>query len=333
MPDTPASAATGSAATATDLPLTRRDVEAAHGRIRSHIRRTPVMEIAGADVGHDTPVSLKLELYQHAGSFKARGAFNNLLSRDIPAVGVTAASGGNHGIAVSHAASKLGHTAHIFVPTLSTQAKMDRIKAAGGTLHVAGKKYVEALTACQAHQAQTGAAEVQAYQSPETIAGQGTLALEWTGQSPDLDTVLIAVGGGGLISGVATGFDGRVKVVGVEPQGAPTLHAALAAGEPVDVKVNSIAADSLGATSVGPLNAEICKAKVDHVALVTDAAIVDALRFLWQHLQLATEPGGATTLAALMSGAYRPAPGEKVGILICGGNVDLAMLGEMIAED
>ncbi len=315
----------------TDLPVTAADIAAARERIGNHIRRTPEMTVAGDELGHDTPVSLKLELFQHAGSFKARGAINNLLARDIPAAGVAAASGGNHGIAVAHAAASLGHAAHIFVPEIAPPAKRAGITAAGGTLHVAGENYVATRSACQAHQAKTGAAGIEAYMTTETIAGQGTLALEWTEQAPDLDTVLVAVGGGGLISGIAAGLAGRIRVVGVEPEGAPTLHAALAAGRPVDVAISSLAADSLGATSVGPLNHTICGALVDHVALVNDAAIVAALRLLWQRFRIAAEPGAATALAALASGAYRPAPGERLGILVCGGNIDPQRLAGLIA--
>ena len=316
---------------ATHLPVTTADIAAARDRIAGHIRRTPEMTVAGDEFGHDTPVSLKLELFQHAGSFKARGAFNNLLARPIPAAGVAAASGGNHGIAVAHAAASLGHAAHIFVPELAPQAKRARIRAAGGTLHVTGADYAATLAACEAHRAATGAAGVDAYRTAQTIAGQGTLAPEWAEQAPDLDTVLVAVGGGGLISGLAAGFAGRLKVIGVEPRGAPTLHAALAAGRPVDVALDSVAADSLGATAVGPLNLAICAALVDHVVLVEDAAIVAALRHLWERFRIAAEPGAATALSALLSGAYRPAPGERLGILVCGGNIDPQHLAEIVA--
>ena len=306
--------------------VSRPDIVAAQGRIAPHIRKTPVMEIAGVEVGHDTPVSLKLELFQHTGSFKPRGAFNNLLSKPVPPAGVAAASGGNHGAAVAYAAGKLGHRADIFVPEISSPVKIARIEAAGARIHVGGAGYADALAHCESHQAATGAIGVHAYDDPATIAGQGTLALEWQSQAPDLDTVLISVGGAGLISGIAAWYDGTAKVVGVEPVGAPTLHAALAAGRPVDVEIDSLAADSLGARSVGKINHALCARHVDHVALVSDEAIGGALAFLWTRLQIAAEPGGAAAMAALLAGAYRPQPGERIGVLVCGGNIDPATL-------
>jgi threonine dehydratase len=306
--------------------VSRPDIQAAHGRIALHIRKTPIMEIAGSEVGHDTPISLKLELFQHTGSFKPRGAFNNLLSRPVPAAGVAAASGGNHGAAVAYAAARLGHRADIFVPEISAPVKIARIEAAGASVHVGGARYADALAHCESHRAATGAVGVHAYDDPATIAGQGTVALEWREQAPGLDTVLVAVGGAGLISGIATFFSGTAKVVGVEPHGAPTLHAALASGGPVDVEIDSIAADSLGARRVGKINHALCARHVDHVALVSDEAIRSAQAFLWSRLQIAAEPGGGAALAALLSGAYRPHPGERIGVLVCGGNIDPAAL-------
>ena len=308
------------------LPVTPDDIKEAFARIRPHVRRTPVMSVSGSEFGHDAPVSLKLELFQHAGSFKPRGAFNNLLARDVPAAGVAAASGGNHGAAVAYAANRLGHAANIFVPEISSPAKIARIRRAGATLHIEGARYAQALANCERFQEQSGAIGVHAYAEPLTIAGQGTLALEWMEQEAGLDTLLIAVGGAGLISGVAAFHQGRVKVVGVEPEGSCALHAALAAGGPVDVEVHSVAADSLGAKSVGAINHAVCSRHVDHVALVEDDAIRNAMALLWNDFQIAAEPGGATALAALLSGAYRPEPGERLGILVCGGNVDPAQL-------
>jgi threonine dehydratase len=308
------------------LPVTPEDIESAYARIRPHIRRTPVMESDGDAFGHDAPVNLKLELFQHAGSFKPRGAFNNLLVREVPPAGVAAASGGNHGAAVAYAAHRLGHAANIFVPEISSPAKIGKIRRAGATLHIDGARYADALANCERFQADSGAIGIHAYAEPLTVAGQGTLALEWEEQAPGLDTVLIAVGGGGLISGAAAYFRGRVKLVGVEPRGSRALHAALEAGHPVDVEVDSLAADSLGARSVGEINHAICARHVDHVALVDDDAIRNGMEVLWNDFQIAAEPGGATALAALLSGAYRPAPGERLGILVCGGNVDPAML-------
>lgn len=309
--------------------VSRSDIRAAHDRIATHIRQTPVMEIAGGEVGHDRPVSLKLELFQHTGSFKPRGAFNNLLLKPVPAAGIAAASGGNHGAAVAFAAARLGHPAHIFVPDISSPVKIARIEAAGAEVHVGGARYADALALCESHRAATGAIGVHAYDDPATIAGQGTVALEWQDQAPHLDTVLVAVGGAGLISGIAAFYGGTVKVIGAEPEGAPTLHAALAAGHPIDVEIESLAADSLGARAVGAINHALCANYVDHVALVSDAAIRQAMTFLWTRLQIAAEPGGATALAALLAGAYRPQPGERVGVLVCGGNIDPALLADV----
>ncbi len=303
------------------LPVTPEAIREAYGRIAPHVRRTPVMDLAGNELGHDVPLSLKLELFQHAGSFKPRGAFNNLLSREVPRSGVAAASGGNHGAAVAYAAHQLGYPADIFVPEISSPAKIAKIRAAGAELHVGGDRYADALAACETHQAESGAIGIHAYDALETVAGQGTLSLEWEEQVPDLDSVLIAVGGGGLISGVAAWFSGRVKVIAVEPQGSRALHAALEAEAPVDVSVESLAADSLGARSIGQLNFEICRRHVAQSLLVEDSAIETAMAWLWHRLQIAAEPGGATALAALLSGVYRPRPGERVGILVCGGNV------------
>ncbi len=316
------------------LPVSGDDVAHAAARIAGHVRLTPSMDVEGALCGHDTAVNLKLELLQHAGSFKPRGAFNTLLSWGEQAghnigFGVAAASGGNHGAAVAYAASQLGLKARIFVPEISSPSKVAAIRRFGADVEVGGARYADALAACEAWCAASGARSIHAYDAVETIAGQGTLAREWQTQVPDMDTVLIAVGGGGLIAGAAAWLRGKVKIVGVEPEGSCALHASLAAGHPVDVEVNSVAADSLGARNTGQLVVDICAAHVDHVALVADAAIVEAQRTAWQSFRLATEPGGATALAALLSGAYRPAPGERVGVLMCGGNVDLAKLTEL----
>lgn len=311
------------------LAITSDDIARAERRIRSHIRRTPVFDVAGAEFGLDRPVNLKLELFQHAGSFKPRGAFNNLLSRNVLPAGVAAASGGNHGAAVAYCAKKLGLSANIFVPEIASPAKLARIRAFGATMHVGGENYAAALRHCEAFQAVSGAIGIHAYGEPPTIAGQGTLAAEWAGQTPGLDSLLVAVGGAGLISGIAAFHAGRTRIVGVEPENARALDAALAAGKPVSVDIRSIAADSLGATSVGLLNHAVCARYVDHVALVSDDAIRLAMARLWVDFRIAAEPGGATALAALMSGAYRPEKGERVGVLVCGGNVDPALLEEV----
>ena len=310
------------------LPVTRADIAAAHDRIRAHVRRTPILP-ARFEVAAGTDVFLKLELLQHAGSFKTRGAFNNLLSRTVTAAGVAAASGGNHGIAVALAAQRLGHKARIFIPEISPQVKVDAIRAQGAEAVVGGARYADAQAACDAFAAEAGALLIHPYDAAETLAGQGTTAKEWEEDQRalgrgNLDTVLFGVGGGGLIGGMAAWWSGRVKVVGVEPVGSCCLHAALAAGEPVDVEVNSVAADSLGARRAGSLVFDIARQAVDHVALVTDDAIRHAQKLLWRDFRLVSEPGGAAALAALLSGRYKPGPGERVGVLLCGSNTDPA---------
>ena len=277
------------------------------------------------------PISLKLECLQHSGSFKARGAFHNLLTRPTLAAGCATASGGNHGAAVAFAAQKLGIRAHVFVPEIATPAKIAKIKAYGAEAIIGGGSYAEAQERCDQYVAESGALLVHPYDAVETVAGQGTLALEWEEDLErlglrKLDTVLIAVGGGGLIAGAAAWFAGRVKVVGVEPDGSRALHAALEANAPVDVSVKSIAADSLGAKRVGELNFKIARRFVSSVVLVTDSAITEAQRRLWADVSVVAEPGGAAAFAALASGAYRPEPDERVGILVCGANADLAAL-------
>lgn len=310
--------------------VSQNDIEAAQGRIASHVRRTPIMESASPLSGAP-PVSLKFEFLQHAGSFKPRGAFNNLLTRPAPPAGCATASGGNHGAAVAYAAKQLGIRARVFVPEIASPVKIAKIKAYGAEVQVEGATYFDALALCDAYVAESGALSLHAYDSAETIAGQGTVGLEWERDLarlglPALDTVLIAVGGGGLISGVAAWFRGRVKVVGVEPEGSRALHAALAAGGPVDVSVKSVAADSLGARSVGPMNYGICARWVDHVALVSDDAIRAAQHDLWKNMNVIAEPGGAAAFAALASGAYKPGADERVGVLLCGANADLSTI-------
>src|SRR5882757_2872663 len=258
----------------------QNDIRSAYARIKPYVRRTPVVRVSAADFGVtlDTPLTLKLEFLQHSGSFKPRGAFNNLLSRKVPAAGVAAASGGNHGAAVAYAAQQLKHKATIFVPDVSSPVKIARIRSYGADTRVGGARYADALEQCEAFVAGSGALSVHAYDAQETIAGQGSVGLEWQEDAPELDTVLVAVGGGGLISGIAAWYGRRVKVVGVEPEGSPALHAALEAGGPVDVAVESVAADSLGARNTGQRVYEIARANVDHVALVADDAIVAAQR-------------------------------------------------------
>lgn len=304
--------------------VTAEEIRRAYDRIRPYIRRTPLLKPGAGTFGVDHAVTLKLELLQHSGSFKPRGAFNNLLSRTVPAAGVTAASGGNHGAAVAYAAKVLGHKARIFVPEISAPAKIARIRDAGADLVVEGARYDDALALSNAYAEETGALVVHAFDSEETMAGQGTTALEWEADAPDLDTVLVAVGGGGLIAGIAAWYANRVKVVSVEPETSRALQAAIAAGGPVDVPVAGVAADSLGARNVGARVYAVASRYVGETVTVSDEAILETRRRLWRDVRLVAETGGATALAALVAGAYRPAPGERVGVLICGSNTDPA---------
>jgi threonine dehydratase len=292
--------------------------------IRPHIRRTPILEIDPADFGLKDlgRLTFKLEFLQHAGSFKARGGFTHLLTREAPPAGVAAASGGNHGAAVAFAAQKLGVPAKIFVPAIASPAKLRRIEALGAELVIGGDRYADALAASEAYVAASGALAVHAYDQVETLLGQATVGLELEDQAPDLNSVLVAVGGGGLIGGVAGWYGGRARVVGIEPKAAPTLARALAAGQPVDAEAGGVAADSLAPRRVGELMFPIAQRYVDRVVLVEDEAIVAAQASLWRVLRVATEPGGAAAFAALLSGAYRPRPGEHVGVLLCGANTD-----------
>jgi len=301
--------------------LTPETIAQAYSVIRGHIRRTPVIEVDPADFGLTAAsLTFKLELLQHAGSFKVRGAFTNLLTRRIPAAGVVAASGGNHGVAVAYAAQKLGIPAKIFVPTVTPAAKLARLRECGAAVEITGDRYDDALNASRLWAAESGALEIHAYDQFETLLGQGTVGLEFAEQAPHLDTLLVAVGGGGLIGGIAAWYRGRVKVVAVEPAAAPTLHKALAAGRPVDAEAAGIAVDSLAPRRVGELMFPLAQQFVDRVLLVSDQDIQAAQRALWQTLRIATEPGGAAAFGALLSGRYTPQPGEQVGVLICGGN-------------
>jgi threonine dehydratase len=304
-----------------DLP-TRADVDAAAARIRGRVRRTPVVDLEAGALGLDHPVVLKLELLQHTGSFKPRGAFNRVLAADVPAAGLVAASGGNHGLAVAHVARSLGLAAEVFVPTSSSPVKVARLRSYGVRVVVTGDYYADAYAASQERARETGALVVHAYEGAPTVAGQGTLARELEQQRPDVDTVLVAVGGGGLIGGIATWYSGRARVVSVEPERIPTLAAALEHGGPVDVEVSGIAADSLGARRLGITAYRAAVAAGVVPVLVPDAAILDARRRLWDDARIAAEAGGATALAALTSGAYRPRRGERVAVVVCGGNTD-----------
>jgi len=301
--------------------IDRQGIAATERLIRPYIRRTPAISVAAGDLGlSGEPVGLKLEFLQHTGSFKPRGAFANLLTRSAPEAGVAAASGGNHGAAVAYAAQRLGIRARIFVPAITSPAKLERIRAYGAALVVGGDRYADALAASEAFVAESGALAVHAYDQPETLLGQGTLGLELEADLPGIDTLLVAVGGGGLIGGIAAWYRGRLRLVGVEPEAAPTLHAAFAAGRPVDAPAGGIAADSLAPRRVGELVFPIARAFVERVVLVPDAAIHDAQRRLWSALRIVAEPGGAAALAALTACRYRPAAGERVAVLLCGAN-------------
>lgn len=306
------------------MTVSREEIQATYPLIRPHVRRTPILEIDGADFGLESiTIVFKLELLQHSGSFKARGAFTNLLTRDVPDAGIVAASGGNHGCAVAFAAMKLNRRATIFVPTVAAPAKLDRIRSYGAELVVTGDRYADALEASHEWTAKTGALPIHAYDSIETLRGQGTLGLELEEQAPQLDSLLIAVGGGGLIGGVAAWYENRTKIVAVEPELAPTLHRALAAGEPVDSPAGGIAADSLAPRQVGRMMFPIAQEYIQESLLVPDEEIAAAQKRLWQTARIATEPGGATAFSALLSGRYRPRAGERVGVVVCGGNTDV----------
>lgn len=310
---------------------TKDDILAAYGRIKPYVRRTPSIRVQPQDLGLPAahPISLKLEFLQHSGSFKTRGAFNNLLSRTVPVAGIAAASGGNHGAAVAYAAQQLGYRATIFVPEVSSPVKIARIQSYGADIRVGGARYADALDRCEAFIAQCGALSVHAYDAIETVVGQGSVGIEWQQDAPELDTVLVAVGGGGLITGIASWYGRSVRVIGVEPEGSCALHASLHAGRPVDVTVESIAADSLGARNTGQLVYDIATSSVDHVVLVSDDSIMMAQRLLWDRLRIPAEPGGAAALAALLSGRYTPSKEERVGVLLCGANVDLTRLAAL----
>ena len=321
--------------------VTRATIAATYELIRPHVRRTPVIEVDAGDFALcGPPIVCKLELLQHTGSFKPRGALASLLSRPIPAAGVVAASGGNHGLAVAFAARKLGVPARIFVPNVSAATKRDRIRELGADLVISGERYADALAASREFAATSGAMEIHAFDQVETLLGQGTVGLEVEEQcstrlepgsrqqaGPEarvagLDTLLVAVGGGGLIGGMAAWFAGRVRLVAVEPRTAPTLYRAREAGHPVDAEAGGIAAESLAPRQVGQLMFPLTQKYVEQAVLVEDDAIRQAQQALWRVMRVASEPGGAAAFAALLSGAYRPADGERVGVVLCGSNTD-----------
>jgi len=302
------------------------DVAAAAERIRGHVRRTPVIELSPGTLGVDAPLLLKLELLQHAGSFKPRGLFNRALTQDVPPAGLVIASGGNAALALLHVGKQLGHAVEVFVPETAPAAKVTKLHRYGARVHQVGSTFAEALVACEQRSEQTGALLMHAYDQPEVVAGQGTVGLELEQQCEGVDTVLVACGGGGLVGGIAAWFAQRVRVIAVEPEGSPTLAAARAAGERVVIEPGGIGADALGASQIGAIAWEIAQRSIDEVVVVPGQSLLDARQRLWDELRICAEPGTAAALAALVEGLYRPAPGERVAVIVCGGNSDPSTL-------
>lgn len=302
--------------------IARDQIVAARDRIAPYVRRTPVMELGGASLGLPHPVTLKLELLQHTGSFKPRGAFNNLLSREVPDAGVVAASGGNHGAAVGYACAKLGVPARIYVPSIAGEAKISLVRGTGATLEVIEGHYGMAAAAAKEWGAHSGAMSIHPYDAPETLAGQGTLGAELEQQAPDLDILLVAVGGGGLIGGIASWYAGRIRIVAVEPENAATLAAALRDGPETEIQPGGVAANSLGAPRIGQLAFDIAQSQEIEVVTIPDEAITQAQHLLWSRTRVLAEPGGATALAALTCGRFVVPEGARVGVVVCGGNID-----------
>ncbi|MEY4652035.1 MAG: hypothetical protein RI884_616 [Pseudomonadota bacterium] len=300
---------------------------AAAGRV--FLRETPLWQLPGAALGVDcAEVWLKLEHLQVGGSFKARGMYNRLLANAVPASGVIIASGGNAGIATAAAAQALGVRCEVFVPTVSPPAKQAKLRDLGAQVVVTGAVYAEAYQACLARQQETGALLTHAYDQPEVVAGAGTLAQEMQVQAGACpDSVLVSVGGGGLIGGIAAWFEDRTRVVALEPERAPTLYRARAAGQPVDVDVSGIAADSLGARRIGDIAWAVTQQHVPEALVLSDDAIRDAQRWLWKEMKLLVEPAAALGLAALQTGAYAPRADERVALIVCGANVDPGSVG------
>ena len=294
-------------------------IKTASARVTPYIRQTPVVTFETRTVTQ--PVTLKLEQLQHAGSFKTRGAFNTLLGTEPPAAGLVAASGGNHGAAVAYAAQRLGFPARVYVPEIAGPAKISLIRACGADLQVVPGAYSNALEQAKAWEEKTGAMQIHAYDAEATVAGQGSCFVEWEQQGLNADTVLIAVGGGGLIAGALGWLQGRCKIVAVEPERCATLHAALSASAPVNVEVSGVAANALGAQKIGTICFDLAQSTGIESVLVSDAAITQAQRRLWQDLKQVVEPAGAAALAAVLSGAYTPEPDERLAVLVCGGNI------------
>lgn len=302
--------------------VSRDDVLAAADRITGRVRRTPLLDVEAGVLGPGAVV-LKLEQLQHTGSFKARGALSALLAAgDLPASGVVAASGGNHGLAVSWAAGQLGVPATVFVPATAPVSKVAGLRRLGADVHLVGERYADALAAAVEHQRTSGALAVHAYDEPAVVAGQGTVGLELSEQAGGVDTVLVAVGGGGLAGGIAAAMAGEARVVGVEPLGCPTWHDAYAAGGPVDVEVGGLASDALGATRLGDVAWSVLELTGATSVLVEPGDVARARQLLWQQLHMVVEPGGAVAVAALLGGAYVPAEDERVAVVLCGANTD-----------
>lgn len=306
--------------------LTTDDVRVAGTRIAERVRRTPVLELPGSAVGlsERRQLVLKLDLLQPTGSFKVRGAFNLLLSREVGPAGVVAASGGNYGLAIAYAARELGIRATVFVPDSSPAEKIERLAGLGAQIHVVAGFYADAGVASEEHRVETGATLAHPFDQPEVVAGQGTCAMELEDDAGLPDTVLVAVGGGGLIAGIATWFGDRARIVAVETEGTPTLSAARDAGARVEVEIGGIAASSLGAPVIGEHGWAASQRWVDASLLVTDDEVREAQYRLWEATRLVAEPGGAVALAALTSGRYRPGPDERVAVILCGANTDPA---------
>ena len=296
-----------------------KEIEDSLSKIRPYIVTTPTFET----VSFGQKIHLKLEQLQHTGSFKCRGAFNSLLNNENAEKGVVAASGGNHGAAVAYAAQKLGIKSHIFVPELSGKTKIELIKRTGSSLTIVPGTYAEALEAANECQKETGAMSVHAYDSKETIIGQGTLFCEWENQGLDADTIMIAVGGGGLISGAISWFQNRKKIVAVEPENCPTLNVALKKGEPSNVSVSGVAANALGAKLIGNTCFSLSKENQIESLVISDDEIEKAQRLLWENHRMFVEPAGAAALAAIISGKYKPKTDEKLAVLICGANPNI----------
>jgi threonine dehydratase len=309
---------------ASAIMIDRHAIAVAASRISQYVRHTPLLRASSSDFSTGCAIALKLELVQHTGSFKPRGAFNRLLTASVPAAGVIAASGGNHGAAVAYAARNLNVAAEIFVPATTPAAKISRIASYGARVIQGGESYAEALAASHARQAETGALEVHAYDHDDVLAGQGGVGRELEQDAPDLTHILVAVGGGGLIGGIAAWYAGSAAVISVEPEACPALHTALRAGQPVDAPVGGVAADSLGARRVGARMFPIAQRFVSSAVLVPDTAIPAAQRLLWDQFRLIAEPGGATALAALVSGRFQPPAGARIGVVVCGANTDPA---------